>query len=330
MPRATRNRSIVRGVAITGGALVAAPAAFVALAGRLAPGWIEALCSPWTVHCAVVLLAAALALAVLRARRLAVVAALLAAWPAAVALPILVTGQRSSAPASLRVVSMNVLVGTQPSEQALAWLASIDADVVAIVECSTPWSDALAAMLDGDAPRWPHAIVAPDDDGAGGIAIFSRHPLQDATAALAPGAAFQHASATLQHPDGPIRVWAVHPMPPVSPRATAVRNAELAWLADTVAAAPMPTIVLGDLNETPFGAAWSRFMTASGLQDARRGSGWVPTWPTRLKGVPMPAWIGIPIDHCLVSVRIAVDAFSAGPDIGSDHRPIVVDLAPTW
>ena len=114
-------------------------------------------------------------------------AAVLAAWPAAVALPILVTGQRSSAPASLRVVSMNVLVGTQPSEQALAWLASIDADVVAIVECSTPWSDALAAMLDGDAPRWPHAIVAPDDDGAGGIAIFSRHPLQDATAALAPG-----------------------------------------------------------------------------------------------------------------------------------------------
>ena len=45
-----------------------------------------------------------------------------------------------------------------------------------------------------------------------------------------------------------------------------------------------------------------------------------PTWPT------YNPLLWIPIDHCLVSPEIIVTDRQIGPDVGSDHYPIVVDL----
>jgi endonuclease/exonuclease/phosphatase family metal-dependent hydrolase len=48
-----------------------------------------------------------------------------------------------------------------------------------------------------------------------------------------------------------------------------------------------------------------------------------PTWPTRFSPLL------IPIDHCLVSATVAVVKRSVGPNIGSGHCPLLVDLALT-
>jgi len=45
-----------------------------------------------------------------------------------------------------------------------------------------------------------------------------------------------------------------------------------------------------------------------------------PTWSSLLR---------VPLDNCLVSSRVVVTAHRDGPDIGSDHRPLVVDLGVT-
>ena len=36
--------------------------------------------------------------------------------------------------------------------------------------------------------------------------------------------------------------------------------------------------------------------------------------------------LGITIDHCLVSPDIEVKQRLVGPDVGSDHLPVIVDL----
>lgn len=64
-----------------------------------------------------------------------------------------------------------------------------------------------------------------------------------------------------------------------------------------------------------------RLLARSGLIDTLRGRGYQPTWP----GHFVPLWI--PLDHCLVSPDLTVLDRRVGPHVGSDHRPVIVDLA---
>lgn len=56
------------------------------------------------------------------------------------------------------------------------------------------------------------------------------------------------------------------------------------------------------------------------LRDSRRGFGVQPTWNAR------HPWCMIPIDHCLVSEGASIVDRIVAPDVGSDHRPIIVDF----
>ena len=59
----------------------------------------------------------------------------------------------------------------------------------------------------------------------------------------------------------------------------------------------------------------------TGLVDSSRGRGLQSTGPVR------PLGLRIPIDHCLVSAGVVVHDKQIGPDVGSDHLPLMVDLA---
>ncbi len=90
----------------------------------------------------------------------------------------------------------------------------------------------------------------------------------------------------------------------------------------------MPLIVAGDFNLTPWSPRFPAVLSASGLKLADTGSIWPHTWPAP------SGWFygglvvrGFPIDHILVSRHFALLAARRGPDIGSDHLPVIVDLA---
>jgi endonuclease/exonuclease/phosphatase (EEP) superfamily protein YafD len=61
-------------------------------------------------------------------------------------------------------------------------------------------------------------------------------------------------------------------------------------------------------------------MRQTGLKNSRRGFGILPTWPTFL---PL---LSIPIDHFLLSPEFAVLKTGQGPNIGSDHVPLITEL----
>lgn len=61
----------------------------------------------------------------------------------------------------------------------------------------------------------------------------------------------------------------------------------------------------------------------SGLRNGRIGFGTLPTQaPFGNSSI-----LGIPIDHCLAGDEIDVLEFRTGPTLGSDHRPVIVDIA---
>ncbi|MDA0275619.1 MAG: hypothetical protein O3A06_12010 [Proteobacteria bacterium] len=53
----------------------------------------------------------------------------------------------------------------------------------------------------------------------------------------------------------------------------------------------------------------------------RRASGLAPTWPASAAGL-----MGVPIDHLLVTCQWRVVAGRAGPNLGSDHLPVLATL----
>jgi endonuclease/exonuclease/phosphatase family metal-dependent hydrolase len=57
-----------------------------------------------------------------------------------------------------------------------------------------------------------------------------------------------------------------------------------------------------------------------GLRDSREGFGLQNSWPAYWP------WLSITIDHCLVSRDIRLIDRKVGPDIGSDHYPVLVEV----
>jgi endonuclease/exonuclease/phosphatase (EEP) superfamily protein YafD len=85
-----------------------------------------------------------------------------------------------------------------------------------------------------------------------------------------------------------------------------------------------PLVVIGDFNATDDHRGLRRLL-GLGLHDAavRRGKGLAMTWPRNRRLLP-PL---VRPDRVLVDRRLAVTGYRLGTGRGSDHRPLVTDLA---
>jgi len=167
---------------------------------------------------------------------------------------------------------------------------------------------------------YPHRLLRPAEAALDGAGIYSRLPLGD------PAVLGTMPAATVVVGSQRVRVQAVHVAPPLEdlvPRWLAELEA-LRTLADRSEAAGTPLVLAGDFNAGRHHPAFRRLLDA-GLRDAHdaRGRGPVRTWPA---GGPVPL---LHLDHVLVSDGLAVLAVTEGPALGSDHVPVVADLAVT-
>ena len=81
-------------------------------------------------------------------------------------------------------------------------------------------------------------------------------------------------------------------------------------------------LLIGDLNATPWCAGFEDLVAGGKLRDSMLGFGFGRSWPTGL-----PEWIGIGLDHCLVSGEIKViNRELVGQGLGSDHRGLMLVL----
>jgi endonuclease/exonuclease/phosphatase (EEP) superfamily protein YafD len=210
----------------------------------------------------------------------------------------------ASGPAQLRVASANVhLTATDPT-LLLQWLQRDEPDLIVVLELSTAYAQRIRAL-----PAWPHGHLAPRADSFG-IGVLSRWPLREIRLE-SDGGGLPRLHATVIAPFGEFELIAVHPMPPLSPRWHRRRDGLFAALAVRAA---RPAIVVGDFNATP----WSSAAAVLARGGWRWSGGVQPTWPHS-------AW-GIPIDALWAHGPWQVVRREVGPAIGSDHRPIRVDL----
>jgi endonuclease/exonuclease/phosphatase (EEP) superfamily protein YafD len=213
----------------------------------------------------------------------------------------------------LRVVSVNVLASNPKKEQVLKYLREADADVIILIEMDDEWTRQMEPLRDSH----PHGAVQAEG-GNSGLALFSRLPLQSVRLMELGERGRKAVEARLRHEGGEAVVVGVHPVPPIGPSRTADRDRYLSDVAAHVAAVNSPALVIGDVNATPWSAG-VRLLTKDGRLRLAPGS-WKPTWQAR-------NIFAIPIDHALCSAGLVILNKHVGPDVGSDHRPIVVELS---
>jgi endonuclease/exonuclease/phosphatase (EEP) superfamily protein YafD len=216
----------------------------------------------------------------------------------------------------LRVVTANAWFAGTEHAALLDWLRRSDADVIALQEVTPAWAAALAPLT----RQYPYRKVIARNDPYG-IALLSRWPVVGAIGEVdLAGDGMPSLVATLERSGRRMQVIVMHTRWPVLPALQPLRDRALQHAAQLAAANPDATILLGDLNLTPFAPAFARLLDESRLRDALAGELWRPTW---LAGF----WpLALPIDHVLVPRGSCVIAHEIGPYVGSDHRPLQVTL----
>lgn len=309
------SRISLAGLLATAGTM----ACVVTLAGFLGRYWWGfELATHFRVQYALALGLGALLLAVGRRRRWAALFAIFALLNAMLLAPrfsTVATAQTGADGPVLRAMLANVNSANRDYSRIRDAIIDRDPDFVVLLEV-TPW---LLDRLTDLADRYPYRIAAPQEDNFG-IAFLSRRPF------------LQSDIVQFGSPERPsiIAEFAIdrrgfilagtHPLPPIGAEMARDRNDQLAKLAEFARQAGQPLLLLGDLNISPWSPYFERLLADSGLRDSGRGRGIQPTWPVRWP----PLWI--PIDHALFSEGTRILRRETGPDLGSDHYPVIVDF----
>ncbi|MEQ7007975.1 endonuclease/exonuclease/phosphatase family protein [Actinopolymorpha sp. B17G11] len=259
----------------------------------------------------------ALVLLGVKARCLALVAAVLLGVELAVVLPRFVPDARdvpATAP-RLRVATSNAYQGRIDEAALVDLVRTARLDVLAVQEM-TPDS---AHALDGAGLRdlMPYRIVRPEAD----TALYSRRPLIDARALDRP-TTWPQVTAGIDVGGHVVRLVAVHTFYPAGdPRRW---DLDLRALRDEATETGADAVLLGDFNAT-LDHAPMRSLLDAGLVDshAELGRGWAPTWPAGRPTLP-PL---IQLDHVLHGDGLAAVSVEERTIQGTDHRTIVAELA---
>lgn len=279
--------------------------------------WPFDLFSHFRVHCVVALVLCAFVLVGLRDWKGGLVAILAAALGAMPLIKYVVPAnpplQLERGP-SLRAMSLNTWFRNEDANRLVGYLETSGADLIVLQEISEDQARGLHARLE----VYPYAFV----DGAAGSdsVLLSRWPITDAELVPLSPEGVSAIRATIDWNGQPITLIGAHLHWPIGPRSSERRNAELAGLALLTQSHIGPLVLLGDFNITPWSPHFPPFLEISGLQDCAVGHGLDPTWPSHLIA------FGIRIDHCFASPHWRVLDAQIGPHVGSDHRPLWVEL----
>ena len=216
----------------------------------------------------------------------------------------------------LQVATANLNFDTTNFSALVGWLASGESpDVVFLQEFTGLAQQALQSPE--VAQRYPHRVEAPQPDQFG-LAILSRYPLSDVQK-MEPAdmQATPRLRATVTWAgDNPVRLSAIHPMPPLNATYAQLRDQALVEEADHLSHSGGLALMAGDFNTTP----WAKGLFAIDSQ-FKRANGLAGSWPNAF------GWLSIlPLDHVLASSGWQLVGSGQGPDLGSDHRPVVTQL----
>lgn len=236
-------------------------------------------------------------------------------------------------PLCLLLMTYNLNYGNPSFEATLDAIAAAACDVVLLQEVSADWRDALIRRFAGTYPsRAFHLHARP----AGGLAVLSKLPLADDELWAAPaetGAWYPAERVVVTTAFGALQLLNVHLRPALDRGSWVrgflttpdVRRDEIAAYWQRLDPA-LPTIVAGDFNEDPTGLAVAYLGERGMTRVPTKGpTTWRYAATTRGKTYEL---LKMDIDHVMIDHRLGATGAHVVEAGASDHRPVVVTIAP--
>jgi endonuclease/exonuclease/phosphatase family metal-dependent hydrolase len=212
-------------------------------------------------------------------------------------------------PPALRLMTFDLGAGNDRFDDIADVILGAAPDIVLLQEVSCGAADRLIPKL---RPAYPNAYVSAE--GCDGQAILAKRPWlsigQLTTGTRRPLAA----SARFQWGDAAFALTGARLAGPFAPNEQAI---EIEQLRAHLGRQGSAQIVAGALNVTPFTWKFAQLVNAGFGQHAT----YLPTWPADW---PQPAML---MDNVLSTTGIASVRIGTGAPAGSDHRPLIADIA---
>ncbi|GAB4577665.1 MAG: endonuclease/exonuclease/phosphatase family protein [Anaerolineales bacterium] len=215
-----------------------------------------------------------------------------------------------------RLLSANVLRDNTEFNRVLDLIQTTDPDIILLQEINQRWLDALSLEN-----TYPYAVPLPRDDHFG-YALYSKFPMLETQKYHLGDGQYFAVVAEIQLADQTFTFIGTHPPPPTGQAAAQRRNIQLQKIVAFADNQPGHVMLAGDLNTTSWSPFFAEAFAGSSLIDSRLGFGIQPTWP-----MDRPFFFRIPIDHVFTTAGIAILHRTTGPQIGSDHLPVILDFA---
>jgi endonuclease/exonuclease/phosphatase (EEP) superfamily protein YafD len=187
--------------------------------------------------------------------------------------------------------------------------------IVALLELTPVWARALAPVL----LQYPVRAAEPGE-GPTGIGVYARAHVRAAEVVRLRAGARPAVEVRLELFGQAARLLVVHPPGTRYPGDVDAHEHELASFGEWAHEHGPRSAVCGDLNAAPWTRSLRDVLTDGELRAALPGGFFAGSWP----GLPPP--LRVAIDGCLVGLGLKARA-ELGPGVGSDHLPVLIELA---
>ncbi len=280
--------------------------------------WYFDLAANFRPHFAVGLVVMGVFLMLAARRRLGLGILLVGLVNAATVVPMFVAPETAGEPLgeTLTVMSYNVNGLNDRYTEVIDYIRSEQPDVAFIHEATFLWEDELAAA---ELPyRVERGRLEPLDFGTLALVPDTADFTTFGFATSAPRAV----EVTVRVGEAIVKLLGTHPLSPSTEARARLRDAQIEFARNWSSETGGRRIVAGDLNATPWSQPFRRLLDDGGLMNSQLGYGLELTFPSGSSPL-----VQVPIDHVLYSDGFAVIDRRLGPALGSDHLPVVVDLA---
>ncbi|WP_334014904.1 endonuclease/exonuclease/phosphatase family protein [Alteromonas sp. S167] len=225
---------------------------------------------------------------------------------------------KESANSTLSILSSNVYMPNDDFDKLISHVQDTSPDFLVTLESNEKWESGLKPLEN----KYPYCKACPLDN-LYGMHVYSKHKLTNATLHFLVENDVPSIEVKTTIDGKQITLWFVHPKPPSPTENTYAkpRDIELHIVGKAVDEECGPVIVAGDLNDVAWSPTTRHFKKISGLKDPRIGRGFFNTFHAHY---PLVKW---PLDHVFHSDHFELIQITRLSDIGSDHFPLLTQLA---